>query len=233
MKYIPRVSDQRLLAGLGLMVGFAAFDLIPNGDFTRMAFFLSGALWGCLNGILQEATVMRNKRRLARIATLKEARSAAPAPLAGMAALSALLLAVPVAAAAPDATGGGFTGAGIEGAYFANPDLDGTPSFIRRDVRIDFDWKDVRPIGGSTAEPYPVRFRETILRPLERPDHSEIQRSLHLPWASRRRCSDQSPSPRAVDLENRGRSVESSGRFQIPAVRDESERAVRRPSRIS
>ncbi|MGB5194911.1 MAG: hypothetical protein WBN70_18140, partial [Polyangiales bacterium] len=69
MKYVPRVSDRRLLGGLGLMVGFAAFDLIPNGDFTRLALFLGGALWGCLSGILQEVVdAMREKRLRARAA---------------------------------------------------------------------------------------------------------------------------------------------------------------------
>ena len=77
IKYVPRASDRRLLAGLGLMIGFATFDLIPNGDFARLAFVLSGALWGCLTGILQEVAAMRNKRRLARIAAAKEARGAA------------------------------------------------------------------------------------------------------------------------------------------------------------
>jgi hypothetical protein len=74
LKYVPRVSDRRLLAVLGLIIGFSAFDLIPNGDFSRLAFVLSGALWGCLTGILQEAAAIRNKRTLARIAAAKEAR---------------------------------------------------------------------------------------------------------------------------------------------------------------
>ena len=73
MKYVPRIADRRLLAGLGLIVGFSAFDLIPNGDFSRLAFVLSGALWGCLTGILQEAAAAtREKRRLARIAVAQE-----------------------------------------------------------------------------------------------------------------------------------------------------------------
>lgn len=73
LKYVPRVSDRRLLAGLGLMVGFSAFDLIPNGDFTRLAFVLAGALWGCLSGVLQEgAKAMREKR--ARVMVAREAR---------------------------------------------------------------------------------------------------------------------------------------------------------------
>ena len=154
LKSLPRASDRRLLAGLGLMIGFCAFDLIPNGDFTRLGTLLSGALWGCLTGISQQAAEMRRKRNLARAAAANEDKGAAPAALAGMAGLLALVVATPAAAAAPDGVGGGFADPGIEGAYFANPDLEGTPSFTRRDLRIDFDWDEVRPVGGSTAEPY-------------------------------------------------------------------------------
>src|SRR5688572_27913841 len=39
------------------------------------------------------------------------------------------------------AAGGGFTGGGLLGEYYANAHLAGTPSFTRRDVRIDFDWR--------------------------------------------------------------------------------------------
>ena len=75
MKYVQRVADRRLLAGLGILIGFSAFDLIPNGDFSHLAFVLSGALWGCLTGILQEtAAAVREKRTSARIATAQEAR---------------------------------------------------------------------------------------------------------------------------------------------------------------
>jgi len=57
-------------------------------------------------------------------------------------------------ASRPDAVGGGFVDAGIEGAYFANPSFDGDPAFTRRDVRIDFDWSNGRPVGGSSATGY-------------------------------------------------------------------------------
>jgi hypothetical protein len=57
LKYVPRESDRRLLAALGLMVGFSAFDLIPNGNYNWLAFVLSGALFGCVTGALQEALV--------------------------------------------------------------------------------------------------------------------------------------------------------------------------------
>ncbi len=154
MKYVQRATDRRLLAGLGLMIGFAAFDLILNGDYNRIVLVLSGALWGCLSGILQQTAAMRHRRNAARIAAAEEARSVAAASLAAIVAFFALLVAAPAAAATPDAVGGGFADAGIQGAYYANPNLEGTPSFTRRDVRIDFDWDELRPIGGSTAEPY-------------------------------------------------------------------------------
>jgi hypothetical protein len=51
------------------------------------------------------------------------------------------------------AAGGGFTNGGLVGEYFANPDLSGTPSFTRTDVRIDFDWQGRAP-GGSTSPDY-------------------------------------------------------------------------------
>ncbi len=154
LRFVPRDSDRRLLGGLGLMIGFAAFDMVPNADFSRLAFILSGALLGCLTGILQEASLMRLKKRQARIAAARQAPNARAAGLAGAATLFALLLAAPVAAAAPDAVGGGFADSGLDASYYANPDLEGAPSFTRRDLRIDFDWDELRPVGGSTAEPY-------------------------------------------------------------------------------
>jgi hypothetical protein len=48
---------------------------------------------------------------------------------------------------------GGFADAGLRGEYFANPSFEGAPAFVRRDVRIDFDWNGASP-AGSTAEPY-------------------------------------------------------------------------------
>lgn len=68
IRLVPRLVDRRLLAGIGLMIGFSAFDLIPNGDFSHMGFVLSGALLGSLNGILQQAAAMRRKRQLERAA---------------------------------------------------------------------------------------------------------------------------------------------------------------------
>jgi hypothetical protein len=52
--------------------------------------------------------------------------------------------------------GGGTTRAGLEGQYFANPEFKGKPAFTRRDVRINFDWKEGvagrgLPVGGATT----------------------------------------------------------------------------------
>ena len=45
------------------------------------------------------------------------------------------------------AVGGGFVDGGIQGDYFDNPNLAGSPAFSRRDVRIDFDWQGNAPGG--------------------------------------------------------------------------------------
>jgi hypothetical protein len=47
--------------------------------------------------------------------------------------------------------GGGFTAGGIVGQYFNNTSLNGSPSFTRRDVRIDFDWGTTIKPGGSIS----------------------------------------------------------------------------------
>jgi hypothetical protein len=52
------------------------------------------------------------------------------------------------------AVGGGWNGRGTQGDYFSNPDLSGSPVFSRREVRLHFDWRLGRPVGGSTSEPY-------------------------------------------------------------------------------
>ena len=156
IRRVPRESDRRLLAGLALMIGFAAFDLIPNSDFTRLSFLLSGALFGCSTGILQQAAALSRRRRAERAerATAVRGNAVAAVSAAGLVALATLLVSAPAAAVTPDAVGGGFTDSGLEGAYYANPDLHGAPAFTRRDVRIDFDWGELRPVGGSTAREY-------------------------------------------------------------------------------
>ncbi len=50
--------------------------------------------------------------------------------------------------------GGGFTAAGLKGEYFPNATFAGAPAFTRQDVRIDFDWGEKAPIGGSNTLAY-------------------------------------------------------------------------------
>lgn len=51
-------------------------------------------------------------------------------------------------------TGGGYLDRGLAGEYFANANLTAPAAFTRREVRLDFDWGTLRPVGGSIAEPY-------------------------------------------------------------------------------
>ncbi|OGV64950.1 MAG: hypothetical protein A3K19_10490 [Lentisphaerae bacterium RIFOXYB12_FULL_65_16] len=53
-----------------------------------------------------------------------------------------------------DAAAGGWADGGPVGAYYANPSLAGDPAFTRRDVRVDFQWGEHLPVGGSPALPY-------------------------------------------------------------------------------
>jgi hypothetical protein len=46
--------------------------------------------------------------------------------------------------------GGGFTSAGLQGAYYNNMTLTGAPSFTRSDVRVAFNWGATQAPGGST-----------------------------------------------------------------------------------
>lgn len=68
--------------------------------------------------------------------------------------VAALLFSVEARGHSSDAVGGGVTDGGWVGAYFSNVELRGEPAFTRREVRIDFDWGRLSPVGGSTAEPY-------------------------------------------------------------------------------
>jgi hypothetical protein len=81
LKYVRRKSDRQLLATLSLIVGFAAFDFLPNGNFNYLAFVLSGALMGCCEGVLrhdawrarlrQEQATVRQNAELAPDATAR------------------------------------------------------------------------------------------------------------------------------------------------------------------
>jgi hypothetical protein len=71
-----------------------------------------------------------------------------------MRSLLLLLTVLSLAAENTTACGGGWMDAGIQAAYFPNPDLTGEPAFVRREVRIRCDWGPERPVGGSRSEPY-------------------------------------------------------------------------------
>ncbi len=71
---VPKQTDRRLLSALALMVGWSAFDLIPNGDFNALSMVLSGALFGSLVGILQEAGLVTRRRRRERMQAAQRAR---------------------------------------------------------------------------------------------------------------------------------------------------------------
>ena len=66
LKWVHGGSDQRLLAALGLAIGFSAFDLLPNGNFNYLIFLFSGAIMSCSSGILREQARRRMRRRQAR-----------------------------------------------------------------------------------------------------------------------------------------------------------------------
>ena len=53
-----------------------------------------------------------------------------------------------------DAIGGGILQGGLTGEYFSNPDWTGTPSFSRRDVRLNFNWGESENPGGSVSPAY-------------------------------------------------------------------------------
>jgi len=66
MRYLRRPSDRRFLSALALMICFSAFDLLPNGNYNYLPFVFSGALVGCLAGMLRHASEQaRLKRRRA------------------------------------------------------------------------------------------------------------------------------------------------------------------------
>ena len=67
LKWVRSQVDRRLLAALGLIIGFSTFDLLPNGNFNYLIFVFSGALLSCSVGIPQEEARRRGLRRQARV----------------------------------------------------------------------------------------------------------------------------------------------------------------------
>jgi hypothetical protein len=55
---MSREADHRLLSVLALIVGFSAFEFLPNGNFNYLVFVLAGALLGC-----SRSTVLESARR--------------------------------------------------------------------------------------------------------------------------------------------------------------------------
>jgi hypothetical protein len=49
-----------------------------------------------------------------------------------------------------------------QGVYFANPNLQGAPAFVREDSIIDFDWRDQTPDPRLPAESFSVRWERPI-----------------------------------------------------------------------
>lgn len=75
--------------------------------------------------------------------------------------IALLCLAAGLAAAQPfyavrprDGLGGGILEGGLLGEYYANPSFQGAPAFVRRDVRIDFDWGELLRPGGSNSSAF-------------------------------------------------------------------------------
>jgi hypothetical protein len=81
-----------------------------------------------------------------------------------------------------EGVGGGFADVGLQGAYFAGPDLAGRPVFERRDVRIDFDWGTAERPGGSTSpgfadlghEQFSVRWQGAVIPRFSEPYTFEV-----------------------------------------------------------
>jgi len=66
IRYLRRLSDRRFLSALALIIGFSAFDMLPNGNYHYLPFVFSGALFGCSTGMLRHAAAQaRLKRRQA------------------------------------------------------------------------------------------------------------------------------------------------------------------------
>jgi hypothetical protein len=54
----------------------------------------------------------------------------------------------------PGQVGGGWIDAGPQGEYVVGADPKAIAAFTRKEVRINFNWGKMLPVGGSTAEPY-------------------------------------------------------------------------------
>lgn len=59
---IPREVDRRFLAALALMLGFSAFDLIPNSSAHYLPFVFSGALYASSAGMARAAALSKRRK---------------------------------------------------------------------------------------------------------------------------------------------------------------------------
>ncbi len=64
-----------------------------------------------------------------------------------------------------DAIGGGTSGHGLMGEYFANPDLSGVPASHRVDRTVDFHWTFLPPAPGLGTDWYSVRWKGSLIGP--------------------------------------------------------------------
>lgn len=64
-KYLLNETHRRLLAGLALIVGFCAFDMVPNSDAYTLPFMYSGALLSASTAMMRYAARQRHRRRQA------------------------------------------------------------------------------------------------------------------------------------------------------------------------
>ncbi len=55
---------------------------------------------------------------------------------------------------------------GLHGIYFANRNLDGPPTFVRTDPRLQFDWSHEAPIIGVPRTNFSVRWTGTLTAPV-------------------------------------------------------------------
>lgn len=67
LKWVRPEGDRRLLAALGLIIAFSAFDLLPNGNFNYLVFLFSGAVMSSSAGILRDQAQRRRARRQAEV----------------------------------------------------------------------------------------------------------------------------------------------------------------------
>lgn len=67
-------------------------------------------------------------------------------------------------------------GAGVQGAYFSNRDLSGTPTLVRTDPAIDFNWRGAAPDAVLPTDDFSVRW-QGVLTPSETDDYRLIART--------------------------------------------------------